>query len=354
MTGGSIQAPAPEPNGTPDTEHVTRARRRWMREARLRRNRNRTLVVALPLLCAAALVTLALLLALAEAEPEPVSRVQSPAVGGQPEPPAPASESAPVPVADLEPEWRRIVSRHTGFYGAVAFDPGSGQTVAINADESFYAASLAKLLVLITLYEQAAAGALDLEEEISILSQDVQAYGTGVLYLEYPIGHTMTLRECAEYMMKESDNTAWYMLERRLGREAIAAQAAAIGAADTDYITTFTTTPDDVLLMLQKIADPEFTSEALSEEMLAAMTDTAYEDRLPASLPEDARVAHKIGSYGDMFADAGVVFYGDAQNPEDHYFVVVVGQTTNEDDARSAIQEMSRAAYETFAEPRLR
>lgn len=334
-----IYAPAPEPGAPPSPDATADlTRRRWAQEVRLKRRRRRTRLAALLGLCAVAILGAGLALL---PEPEPVSSVRVPVVGARPEP--------PVSAASLRPEWERIAARHRGYYSALAFDPRSGQAVAMNADQGFYAASLGKLPVLITLYKAAAGGRLDLDEEISILPRDVQAYGTGVLY-EYPLGHTMTLRECAEYMMKESDNTAWYMLERRLGREEISAQISAIGADDTDYLTTFTTTSEDVLLMLKKIADPGFTSEALSDEMLATMTDTAYDDRLPGQLPEDARVANKIGTYGDVVGDAGVVFY--SGKPEGHYFVVVVGQLTTEEDARPAIQEMSLAAYETFAEPR--
>jgi hypothetical protein len=49
-----------------------------------------------------------------------------------------------------------------------------------------------------------------------MLPEDIKSYGTGVLHT-YPAGQTMTLRECARYLIRESDNTAWKMLNRRLG-----------------------------------------------------------------------------------------------------------------------------------------
>ena len=36
---------------------------------------------------------------------------------------------------------------------------------------------------------------------------------------KYPVGYTMTLRECARFMIKESDNTAELMLNRYLGEK---------------------------------------------------------------------------------------------------------------------------------------
>ena len=98
-------------------------------------------------------------------------------------------------------------------------------------------------------------------------------------------------RECAYYLMNWSDNTAWAMLTRYLGIEAVQADLYSIGADDTAYWEPNTTTAGDVLLMLKKIADPSFASSDLSEEMLASMTDTDFEDRIPGGLPPDVRAA---------------------------------------------------------------
>jgi beta-lactamase class A len=125
-----------------------------------------------------------------------------------------------------------------------------------------------------------------LDEKISILPSDVWAHGTGVLYRYYPVGYTMTLRECAEFMIKESDNTAWVMLNRYLGRSNIEAELFHIGANSRAYWLPNTTTPNDILLVLKTIADLAYTTPQLSAEMLDNMTSTSFEDRLPQPLPE--------------------------------------------------------------------
>lgn len=255
----------------------------------------------------------------------------------------------PLSVATLEGQLEQIARTREGIYEVVVYDPESGQTVGLKPDRPFMAASLAKLPVLITLYKAAARGDLSLDEQISILPTDVQSYGTGVLQ-NYPVGSTMTLRESASYLIKESDNTAWVMLERRLGRENVEAELAALGVDNTDY-RALKTTPRDVLLMLRAIADPGYTNPDLSAEMLSLMTGTAYEDRLPQSLPEGVRVAHKIGSYDDTFSDAGVVFHEDARGRENSYFIVAVARGTSEDEARAGIRQMSLAAYQALADP---
>jgi beta-lactamase class A len=229
----------------------------------------------------------------------------------------------------------------------VVSDPSSGETVTMNPDQVHLAASLTKLPTLLTLYRAAASGTVDLDAPITMLASDVQAYGTGVLYLK-PVGTTMTLRECAELMIKESDNTAWVMLHRYMGRANIEAELYEMGARSTEYWIPNTTTAHDVLVMLEKVADPSYTSPELSAEMLDMMTNTSFEDRLPEPLPEDARVAHKIGSYGDTFSDAGLVFPEGSSDVSDAYYIVVIVGDTDEWTARSAMQEMSLAAYESL------
>lgn len=238
-----------------------------------------------------------------------------------------------------------MTSSYPGEYGVSVYDPASEEVAEVNGERTFEAASLAKLPVLLTLYREEAAGRLDLDEEIKIHPSDIQPYGTGVLQ-SYPVGYTMTLRQCARTMIQESDNTAWVMLERRLGKARVSAELASLGADDTDY-DALTTTPEDVMLMLRAISDPGYTSPRFSDEMLDAMTDTAYEDRLPEPLPEGVRVAHKVGTVEGTYSDAGVVFRGDEEDYED-YFIVVMSSGTEEGAARRGIRDVSLAVYENL------
>ncbi len=270
-------------------------------------------------------------------------------------PEVPRPEAPPEPVADLAAlhgDLKGAAERHAGRYGVVVFDPDSKGGVSLGGDEAFTAASVGKLPTLLALYRAAARGELDLDQKISILPEDYRSYGTGVLH-DRAAGTEMTLRECAYYLIKESDNTAWKMFTRYLGSENIQAELYRIGADSTSYWDPNTTTPSDVTLMLKKIADPDYTSPDLSAEMLDLMTNTEFEARLPAPLPDGTRVAHKIGSYGGTFSDAGVVFPEGSNNIGDAYFIVVIASGVSEATARKAIQEMSLITYRSVISPDL-
>jgi beta-lactamase class A len=274
-----------------------------------------------------------------------VATVDLPTSAEPPEPPAPARSQT---LEELRSKLPRTSEAHAGTHGVVVFDPYSGEYASRNADRRFVAASLSKLYALLTLYKAADRGEVNLKDKITMRPSDVWAYGTGVLY-RYPVGHTMTLRECARFMIKESDNTAELMLNRYLGEERIEAELHRIGAHSTSYWRPNTTTPNDVLVVLQAIADPSYTSPRLSAEMLALMTNTSFEDRLPEPLPEETRVAHKIGSYGDTFSDAGIVFPEQSGGTGPEYYIVVFSEGTTEEEARETIQDISLAAYQALS-----
>ena len=310
-----------------------------------------------------------LLVFLAYAAEEPLPRAQTPVVEPRLDPPAAtearrdeqsdegsdegpdrASQADGISggeVGDLREELEGIAQAYPGRYGVIVSDPSSGESVSMAPDGRFLAASINKLPVLMALYRSAAAGTVDLDDEIPMQASDIQAYGTGSLYTK-PVGYTLTLRECARFLIKESDNTAWKMLDRHLGRSYIRSELYSAGARSTEYWLPNTTTPNDVMMMLEKISDPSYTTPSLSKEMLNLMTNTDFEDRLPQPLPEDARVSHKIGSYGATFGDAGLVFPEGSRSPEDAYFIVVLVDETGEGTARAAMQEMSLASYRAF------
>lgn len=305
-------------------------------------------------------------IALKAASETPVQTVVAPDISSAVSPPKPApkkTSSEPVEVreqadsglagdpAALKKRVEEIANYYGGAYGVEILDPSTGKRVSLGAGETFFAASIGKLPALLSLYEAAANEELDLDDGITMYASDVQSYGTGVLH-NNPVGTTISLRESAYYLMNQSDNTAWAMLTRYLGIGEIQSDLYSIGANDTTYWEPNNTTAGDVLKMLRKVQDPSFTSQKLSEEMITAMTDTEFEDRIPAGLPQDVRVAHKIGTYENSFSDAGVVFYEGPDGKEHHYFIVVLTEGAGEANARAAIQEISAAAHETFAAPK--
>src|SRR3712207_3432073 len=188
------------------------------RTSRRRTPRRGMWVLLLALVLLSCLVVAAIFLWYSErpAQTMTLTAMDKPASAEPPKPPVPPARVRAV--EELDERLRGIAQAHAGTHGVVVFDSYSGKSAYLNVDRRFVAASLSKLYALLTLYRAAATGELSLDDEITMRASDVWAEGTGVLY-RYPVGTTMTLRGCAEFLIKESDNTAEVMLNRYLGEE---------------------------------------------------------------------------------------------------------------------------------------
>jgi beta-lactamase class A len=308
--------------------------------------RRRSVLHGISLALAFVVANLVLLLVGKPAEEQIVETVARPTVLDPLTPP----EAAPgFDEEALEDRIQEITRNRWGVYGVAVLKPASGTRLSLRGEEEFGVASIGKLPPFAALYRAAARGELDLGEGIYILPTDVQGYGSGVLHA-YPEGYSLSLRDCAYYLVNQSDNTAWKMLNRRFGEEKIKAELEGMGMENSRYAdhAGYYTTSDDVLRLIERISDPRFTSEELSAEMLAAMTETTFEDRIPERLPLDVRIAHKTGSYIDSVGDVGIDFYKHRSGTEKHYYLVVLSRGAREGEARDVIQEISLAVYETM------
>jgi beta-lactamase class A len=102
----------------------------------------------------------------------------------------------------------------------------------VNADEQLAIASVFKLYVLGELARQVQAGEVAWDEPIT-LTDDLRSMPSGD-YAWVPAGQQVTVRQLAEGMIWQSDNTATDHLIGRLGRENVERAFAAYGHADPE------------------------------------------------------------------------------------------------------------------------
>ena len=340
MVVSKLRERRPSAHGTGNSGNQVRNRLRW------------TLAHVLSLSLASLVAGLVLLLVWGtEEEQGALETVFSPSV---------EEGSSPLPKAtegfgdsqELRYRLEEIAAGHEGVYGVAVLESASETQISLRGDEQLMVASIGKLPVLATLYRAGTQGELDLQEEIPVLPEDIRDYGDGDIP-DFPAEDFLNLRDGAYRMINHSDNVAWSMLDRRLGAQRIRSELEEMGIRNSWYsddLSGYYTTPNDVLLLLEKISDPQFTSEEFSAEMLNAMTETHLEDRIPEKLPLRVRVAHKTGTYGENFGDAGIVFYEDSRGVMKHYYLVVLVKecAAGESEARDAIQSISRATYEAL------
>lgn len=226
-----------------------------------------------------------------------------------------------------------------GYYGVYVYRFSDGQEYGIREKEVFPAASLMKLPVILTLYQEAEAGRVNLETKYKLVEADKRG-GAGILQSR-PEGEIYTYRKLAELMGQYSDNTANNVLVKVLGAKKIQQTIDNLGMEKTNFVK-YETTPQDIGLFFRKLYEEKLVSEEHKEEILQFLTKTGYEDRIPAGLPEGVRVAHKIGTEIGVFSDAGIVF-----PPEGEPFVLVImSKEARESEAKEVLPKIAGVIWE--------
>ncbi|MCL6648712.1 MAG: class A beta-lactamase-related serine hydrolase [Chloroflexi bacterium] len=221
----------------------------------------------------------------------------------------------------------------------------TGQYATVKGDEVFEAASLYKLAVMVELFFQEAEGSVALDAPLwgyAIIGAD--EVGRPIFGEPMPF----TLRELLEEMITLSDNAAAQYLLYRLGPQRINARMQALGLTATIVDWDTTTTPREMLRLLEGIAAGQLVSPAASAAMLEVLLRQRINDRIPQGLPAGVPIAHKTGNLDGIAHDAAIVYA-----PTGPFILVVLSDDIG-DLGRSygVIQRLARLVYEYFAQLR--
>ena len=217
-----------------------------------------------------------------------------------------------------------------------SLEEGKGEW-GIDEEREMEAASLIKVPIILTLYKKTALGEIDLETKYVLADKDKVPGAGGMLYKK--AGTVYSYRKMAELMGKSSDNTAAKILTRILGAEAIQRAIEDLEMKKTSFGEN-KTTAKDVGGMFEKLYKNEVLSAEASEEILSFLTKTQFEERIPAGLPEEIRVAHKIGTETEVISDGGIVY---GKNP---YILVILSERVKAVEAEKMLPEISKVVWE--------
>ncbi|MCD6225657.1 serine hydrolase [bacterium] len=173
-------------------------------------------------------------------------------------------------------------------------------------NEPFLAASLIKLPVVATLYSLVEERKYRLDEKVVLKKEDITG-GAGSLASQ-PIGTKISLQKLAFLSLNQSDNTAFTILCRVLGRETIEEKIRQWGMTHTSLADNMTTAADMALFFRRLYRGEIITKKEHQAQFWEALTKTAFENRIPKGVPEGIKVSHKVGTEQGVVNDAGVIF----------------------------------------------
>ena len=219
----------------------------------------------------------------------------------------------------------------------------TGTSIRINPDTKYQAASLMKLPVAMELYKASEKGVVNLDEKIKLKEAWLNS-GYGTLY-EKGAGYELTLREAAQILLTESDNTALRAIlastEGKLDTSELA-----LGSLDIE----FSLNQDDSINIgtrsyasfLKCLYFACYNTKEDSQEILSYLTETPFNDRITAGIDNKSiKVAHKIGVFNTKVqSDCGLVYL------ENNDYILCIMLEADDSTATNAVfKAMSEKVY---------
>ena len=246
------------------------------------------------------------------------------------------------------------IAQDSGAYAGVAYiDLGSSDTLFVNPDSSFHAASTMKVPVMIELFRRANTGSFRMDQGLMMVNQfasladgspyslDVGSDSDSSLY--HRIGERVRVDSLLRLMITRSSNFATNTLITLVGADAVTKTMRVLGARRIQVRRGVedgkafqaglnnTTTARDLAIILRAIEDGKAAPPDATQQMLAIMLAQEFNEKIPAGLPPGIRVAHKTGDITAVSHDAAIV-YPPGRQP----YVLVVLTRGITDGAKSA------------------
>lgn len=219
----------------------------------------------------------------------------------------------------LKEEIQDYIERNNYNISLYVLNLRDGASMGIDEDREFDAVSFNKLPVAIIVLRKVEEGKLSMETLLPI-PREYRDSSSGTLYALKK--DSLSVGELLRYMLQESDNTAFWVLAEQVSLEDGQQLTAYLNyyrgnvnysePLDNLKITPKTTGNLFLSLYLSTVLQPEH-----SELILSYLTNTSFDIKKYAKLPDDITVSQKYGSfyYNDnkFFHSCGILYIEDSR-----------------------------------------
>ncbi len=222
-----------------------------------------------------------------------------------------SARDAHADTASLHRTLDSLASAHHGTVGYSVIDLDDGDRFSLRGDETFPTASLIKVGILVTLYDQVAKGRISLDDPVTVLRID-QVPGSGIVQFLHN-GITLSIRDAAWLMTILSDNTATNLILDRIGIRPMWDKMESLGLHHTKvHAKVFkrytsvamdssvkyglgVTTPNEVAHLFELLAAGKAVSASADSTMLDILEHNEDQQLMQRYL-DGVRAAHKTGA----------------------------------------------------------
>ena len=241
----------------------------------------------------------------------------------------------------------------------------SDNSLFINVDKQFHAASTMKVPVMIELYKQQSEGKLNLNDSIllknefksivdgSIYKMDIGEDSDDVIYSK--IGTMQKMYDLMYSMIILSSNLATNVLIEVVDAKKTTATMRTLGADKIEVLRgvedikayrkglSNSTTANDLSQIMKAIATNKAGTKADCEAMLTILKDQKWNDMIPKYFPNGVEVAHKTGSITGVHHDAAIVYHPNGKK----YVLVLLSKNLKDfDKGTDQLAKISKSIYD--------
>ena len=248
---------------------------------------------------------------------------------------------------------------------AVAFkDLSTGDSILINEQAFFHAASTMKTPVMIEVYKQAAAGTFSLNDSITLKNEfksivdsstfSLNANDDSEKELYKHLGEKRTVYNLVYDMIISSSNLATNMVIELVNARNVTKTMRQLGVNKIQVLRGVedskafakglnnVTTANDLLVIFEKMAKGEIIDSASSQAMTKILLNQQFNEIIPVRLPKEVKVAHKTGNITNVLHDSGIVLL---PNGRKYVLVLLSKNLQKEEQAKKAMAEVSEMIY---------
>lgn len=201
----------------------------------------------------------------------------------------------------------------------------SGISIGANDREEVKLASLSKVPLVMSVLKKVERGELKLDDKLVLKKKDLNDK-FGDLWKEGE-GATFTIQELIEVCLKKSDNTAYYMLFDLLTDAEIIEVYENLEIEVSSKESEPEVSPKSYSSIFRSLYLSSYLSEVNSNYILKILSETIFTDKIPAGVPANIPISHKIGVFSradspdKVFTDCGIIYI-----PERPYVLCVFVQ----------------------------
>jgi len=216
----------------------------------------------------------------------------------------------------------------------------TGSSIGINDKVANIEASLVKTPLVMALYRKIERKQHDFTDETVVIEKRHLDSDFGELWKQ-GVGAKITLDEAVSSVLVESDNTAFNIIKDYVAPEDFEYVYEGLDIDVTKAQGELTVSAKNYSSVFKALYFSSVINKEHSEKILELLSKTRFTDKLPAGVPKDIVVAHKIGQfYNSIYQDCGIVFV-----PNRPYLLCMFSKS-NEDEARDRMVKVSKTVYD--------